>query len=418
MTMPANPIEALARPVPPRFPWADPFFTVGVTGTNGKTSTTHLIASILRAAGRRVLCQSTLGYFFDGLPMTVDRSEKGYLDALQRVAEQGCRHAAVEVTSLALRNGYAKKWRFDLGVFTNLSRDHIAEHGSWEHYLASKAQLFVHLGPGRVAVLNACDEGATLIDRVVPPDVRRIWYAAPTRGDRLHAPDLAAREIVPTVTGTHVALEPSATADRLGGAIDVRLVGEVFGENALGAALAGLAMGIDGETVRAGLAACPVPPARFEIIARRPVVVLDYAHTPDALARLCSTARLLAGAHRLIVVFGAGGGYDRDKREPMGEAVGARADVAFVTNDNPRQEDPTAIAQAGERGCRRAGRAETRLQYDRRDAIQSALSVAGPDDVVVIAGRGHDRGMYFANGVVPYSDHDTVVDLLGARGQE
>lgn len=410
----ASPL-GLIRPVPARAPWAEPFFTVGVTGTNGKTSTTHLVAAVVRAAGHAVLCQSTLGYFADGEPLAVERSERGFLGALRETAERGARHAVVEVTSLALKNGYAKKWRFDLGVFTNLTRDHVAEHGSWEHYLAAKAQLFVLLGPGRTAVLNAADEASLLIDRATPADVGRRWYAAPGRGPRLHAVDLAAREFEVTAAGTRVRLEPSPVAESLGGELSIQLVGEVFGENALAAALASLASGFDAAAVKRGLADCAGLPARFEIVGRRPTVVLDYAHTPDAIERLCSTARRIAGSGRVLLVFGAGGEVDVDKREPMGEAAARGADLVFLANDNPRREDPAAIVAALERGCRR-GTAEVRVIFDRADAIRGALDASREDDVVLVAGRGHDRGMTFGSGVVPHSDPEVIARLLAGRG--
>jgi UDP-N-acetylmuramoyl-L-alanyl-D-glutamate--2,6-diaminopimelate ligase len=141
--------------------------------------------------------------------------------------------------------------------------------------------------------------------------------------------------------------------------------------------------------------------------------VLDYAHTPDALARVLQSARSLARDRRVIAVFGAGGSKDPTKREPMGEAVGQRVDLAFVTNDNPRREDPAVIARAVAAGCTRGGRAETRVIYDRSEAIGAAISAARPGDVVVVAGRGHDRGMTFANGVIEYCDVDAVRAALG-----
>lgn len=406
---------ALERPVPARFPWAEPFFTVGVTGTNGKTSTTHLIASVVRAAGATLLCQSTLGYFTgDGAPFPVERSERGFLEALRVVAERGGRHAVVEVTSLALKNGYAKKWRFDLGVFTNLTRDHVAEHGSWEHYLAAKAQLFVHLGPGRTAVLNAADEAALLLDQAIPADVQRRWYAAPGRGPRLRAADLVAAGCEVALDGTRIELEPSAVAEVLGGELEIQLVGEVFAENALAAALAGLAGGFAGSTVRRGLAACAPLPARFEVIARHPTVVLDYAHTPDAIARLCATARRIARAGRVLLVFGAPGGMDPGKRGLMGEVAARGADVVYLTNDNPRREDPAVIIGALALGSAR-GTAAAHVVHDREDAIRRAVEEARQDDIVLVAGRGHDEGMHFANGTIPYSDPEVLARLLPAE---
>ena len=195
-------VPKIPRPTRAPFEWAEPFFTFGVTGTNGKTSTSSLIASVLRAAGKRVLLETTLGYRLDDEALDVPRTMGGYLQAFEKAAKAGAMDAVVEVTSHALANGYARKWRFDLGVFTNLSRDHLDAHGSFEPYLASKAQLFVHLGPGRTAVLNSGDETSLLLDRVTPPDVLRTWYSSPNRGPALHPPDLAARSIELSAEGT------------------------------------------------------------------------------------------------------------------------------------------------------------------------------------------------------------------------
>lgn len=404
----------LARPTAAPFGWAEPFFTIGVTGTNGKTSTTLLLGAALAATGRSVLVETTLGYTLDARALDVPRTLEGYFSAFEQAAGAGCRDAAVEVTSQALAQGYAKRWRFDLGVFTNLSRDHLSQHGSWEHYLASKAQLFVHLGPGRSAVLNAADESALLIDRVTPEDVKRLWYRVPSRGPALHPADLVAREVSVSVAGTLVTLEPSPLAEALGGSLRTRLIGDVFAENALAAAAGALAAGVDPSLVSRGIADCPVVPGRFEIVAREPAIVaVDYAHTPDALARTCDAARALAGRQRVIVVFGAGGGADPEKREPMGRAVGQRADVAIVTNDNPRHEDPKAIAKSVARGAERGGRAYVAVELDRRAAIRRALERSRPGDVVIVAGKGHERGQTVGNETEPFSDLEEIGKLLG-----
>jgi UDP-N-acetylmuramoyl-L-alanyl-D-glutamate--2,6-diaminopimelate ligase len=400
------------RPTTPPKRWAEPFFTVGVTGTNGKTSTTFLVAHAMRAAGHPTVVIGTIGYFIDDEVQVEPRTLKGFMDVFERAANRGVRHAAVELTSLALANGYARHWRFDLGVFTNLSPDHLQTHGSWEHYLASKAQLFVHLGPGRTAVLNAGDEHSIYLHQAIPSDVQRVWTWAPSRGPKLHEADLAAARIDVDPSGTRVQLEPSALAERLGGELRVRLVGDVFAENAMQAAAAALTAGIPPEAVVAGLAQCPPVRGRFEVLSRDPVVVVDYAHTPDALERTCDAARKIARG-RLIVVFGAGGQRMADKREPMGEAVGARADLVFVTNDNPRNEEPEAIASALVKGLERAGRAQVRVELDRRRAIEMAVAQAHPGDVVVVAGKGHEPGQEIGDEVRPFSDIDEVLRITG-----
>lgn len=403
----------IERPTRPPFDWAGDFTTVGTTGTNGKTSTTFLLAHALRGAGASSVAITTLGYWIDDeLQSDLPRSLAGFHEAFRRAHARGIRRAAVECTSKALAEGYAKRWRFDVGVFTNLSPDHLSTHGSWEHYLAAKAQLFVHLGPGRTAVLNAADPHALLLDRAIPTDVERVWFCAPSRGPRLHDAELEAATVAIDADGTHVRLQPSAVAARLGGELRVRMVGDVFAENALAAAAGALAAGIPGDAVVRGLARCPPVPGRFEIVHRDPIVAIDYAHSPDALARTCDTARALARG-RVLVVFGAGGESTPEKRHPMGVEVGARADVAIVTNDNPRREDPVAIAAMVEAGVREGGRAELRVELDRERAIEIALALATADDVVVVAGKGHEEGQVIGGQTLPFSDAAAVRRALG-----
>ncbi|MEZ4449933.1 MAG: Mur ligase family protein [Nannocystaceae bacterium] len=365
-------MSAPPRPVPAAAPWAAEIFTIGVTGTNGKTSTTWMIAAAIREAFRPVLQVSTVGVALDALPLPRGRSFADFLGALEGAVERGARHAVIEATSHALAQGYARAWRFDLGVFTNLSPDHLTTHGSWEHYLAAKAQLFVLLGPGRVAVLNAADPAALLLDQAIPADVTRRWYAAPHRGDRLRPADLEATRIELGPAGTIVHLAPSPAADALGGALQTRMIGEVFGENALAAALAALAAGIEPAAVARGIAAAPVVPGRFEVIDHgddRPLCAVDYAHSPDALVHTCRTARALAGpGGRVILVFGAGGGATSEKRGPMGEVVGAAADLAIVTTDNPAARTRGRSRPPSPRGAaRRPSRAPDRARSRGRD---------------------------------------------------
>lgn len=390
-------------------------FTVGVTGTKGKTSTTWLLAAAMRAAGHSTLNLGTTGVWLDDEAIRRGKTFSDFLATLQWAASRGCRHAAIELTSLALAQGYASAWRFDLGVFTNLSPDHFQTHGSWEHYLAAKAQLFVQLGPGRVAVLNAGDPAAMLLDQAIPADVERRWFYAAHRGEQRHAAELAAVEIEVSLAGTRVRLEPSPAAEALGGELHTAMIGEVFGENALAAALAGLACGLPGEAIVRGLAACPVVPGRFELVSRASepvIVVVDYAHSPDSLAHTCTTAGKLAGEHRVIVVFGAGGNSTPEKREPMGEAVGSHADLAIVTSDNPRDEDPQAIAAMLLVGLARGRRARVLVELDRERAIGLALAQAEPGDVIVIAGKGHEQGQVARGQTRPFSDVEVARRLL------
>ena len=405
------------RPVPPFAPFARDLYTAGVTGTNGKTSTTLMIASIFRAAGLACSFETTLGRGAE--PGAFEPREGiSFSEYARLAAQRGASHLAIEVTSEALARGWAKTWRFDCGIFTNLSRDHLDAHGSFEHYLASKAQLFIHLGPGRTAVLNASDPASVLLDRVIPPDVQRSNYASSSRGPAGLAVALSATSVSLDREGTHVTLEPSAYAEAIGSRLHTPLIGAVFGENALAAALAGLAAGVTPKSIVEGLASLEQVPGRFEVVSRHPFVAVDYAHTPDALARITDSARRLAAAApggRLIVVFGAGGDRDSRKRQPMGEAVGQRADYAIITNDNPRSEDPRAIARALEAGCRRGGRAHVRIVLDRRSAIHQAIDQAASGDIVLLCGKGHETEQTLGTETTHFDDREVARELLRGK---
>jgi UDP-N-acetylmuramoyl-L-alanyl-D-glutamate--2,6-diaminopimelate ligase len=374
-----------------------------------------MVAEVLRSTGDSIAVETTIGASLTAGHFT-PRGEGSFFGRMRDAAQRGTSRFAIEVTSEALAAGWAKKWRFDLGVFTNLTQDHLDAHGSFEHYLASKAQLFVHLGPGRIAVLNAADPTSMLLDRVIPPDVQRVWYASPRRGPIVTKAHLCIDTLTLSLDGTRATLAPSPFAEQLGGTLETGLLGAVFAENALAAACVGLSLQLDPVKVRQAIAGLTRVPGRFEVVAREPAVIVDYAHTPDALERTCDAARTLAeslGNSRVIVVFGAGGNRDPKKREPMGEAVGARADVALVTSDNPRREDPQIIAAAVVAGCQRAGRAAIVAEPDRARAIDRAITMAHPRDVIVVCGKGHETGQEIGDEKLPFDDAEVVRRMLG-----
>jgi UDP-N-acetylmuramoyl-L-alanyl-D-glutamate--2,6-diaminopimelate ligase len=239
--------------------------------------------------------------------------------------------------------------------------------------------------------------------------VRRLGYAA-------RAPDPSCRaiplelfappdEIVIDEHGTHARLAPSSLGDALGGRLDLLLVGAMHVENALAAALAGHALGHSADAIRTGLSSFGGVEGRFQVVHRRPFVVVDYAHTPDALVRTLSVARSLVAARqgKVLCVFGCGGDRDPGKRSEMGAVASTSADVVVVTNDNPRNEDPAAIADAIERGARK-GAATWRRILDRRAAIGCAVGLAGPSDIVVIAGKGHEKTQVIGSEELPFDD--------------
>lgn len=394
-------------------------FSVGITGTNGKTTTTAWVAAALRALARSagagpVARATTVGFFLDDEEVAVEKTYAGFVDAMRTCAERGGTHAAIELTSEALAKGFARAWPCQVGVFTNLTHDHLDAHGSAEHYLASKAQLFVTLPPGGTAVLNAADDVLDLLREVIPPGVAVRSYAVPSRGKVRGEPDLVATDVAVSWSGTRITCRARDAAAGLPRSLCVRAIGEVYAENALAALLGAVAAGVPPEMAAAALEAAPPPPGRFEVVHERPYVVVDYAHGPDALARTVQTARKLSNAAlgALTVVFGAGGARDREKRAPMGEAA-RLADRVVLTSDNPRDEDPAAIARAIEEGLR--GHASVRTELDRKQAITSAIAEAAEHDVVLIAGKGHETEQIVGTETRRFSDVEVARDALAGR---
>jgi UDP-N-acetylmuramoyl-L-alanyl-D-glutamate--2,6-diaminopimelate ligase len=383
--------------------------TAAVTGTNGKTTTVSMIDAIVAATGETNARVCTLGSWVGDEPIVADTPTQEFLGAVERSVERGVRTIAIEVTSKALAGGLAKRWRPKVAVFTNITRDHLDMHGSPEAYLASKAQLFMALPPGGVAVLNADDPASELIREVILPGVVVRYFS--TDG----APaDLAAREVVPSSDGTLVSLAPSTLADALGGEIALGVVGAVHAKNALAAALAVDALGYDADSIRRGLEAFAGVAGRFEIVGRAPLVVVDYAHTPDGLDGTLHTARELVGkGGRLICVFGCGGDRDRGKRPTMGELADRLADVVVLTNDNPRTESPERIAAEIRTGAPSPA-ADWTEQLDRRAAIDHAVNIAGAADVVVIAGKGHEAVQIVGDTEIPFSDVEVAREAIAA----
>ena len=394
--------------------------SVGITGTNGKTTTTVWIAAALRALARAegsgpVARATTVGFFLDDEEVAVVPSYEGFVAAMAACSERGGRHAAIELTSEALARGFTRSWPCSVGVFTNLSHDHLDAHGSAEHYLASKAQLFLTLPPGGTAVLNAADDVFELLREIIPAGVSVRSFAVPSRGPVHGAPDLVATKVDVSWSGTRVTCAVGDAASALPQTLHVRGIGEVYAENALAALLGAVAAGVPPALAAAAIAEAAPPPGRFEVVHERPYVVVDYAHGPDALARTVHTARDLASASgSLVVVFGAGGNRDRDKRRPMGEAA-RLADHVILTSDNPRDEDPEEIARSIAGGLR--GHSSVRTELDRRKAITSAIEAAGEHDVVLVAGKGHETDQLALGQTTRLSDVDVAKDALARRAR-
>jgi UDP-N-acetylmuramoyl-L-alanyl-D-glutamate--2,6-diaminopimelate ligase len=381
---------------------------VGVTGTNGKTTTTGMVAALLGLLARPVARTTTLGCFLDAERLDVPAHYAGFLQTMARGVAAGGRFAALELTSEALSMGFAKSWPCRVAAFTNLSLDHSDAHGSAEHYLASKAQLFMNLPPGGTAVLNACDDNAENLLAVLPAQVDVLRYGVASRGSPWGALDLAAEAITPTFEGTSATLLASARFPDLPSRLVLETIGDVFVENALAALGCALALGVPAEQAVLALSTLPPPPGRFEVVRRRPYVVIDYAHTPDALGRTLATARQLCRG-TLTVVFGAGGDRDRAKRPLLGSAARA-ADRIVLTSDNPRSEAPEAIMAEIAAGM--GQHAALTREVDRAAAIRGALTSAGEDDLILIAGKGHERTQEIDGNELPFSDLAIVEDSV------
>jgi len=373
-----------------------------VTGTNGKSTTIDLLRAILEAHGFPTAMIGTLGYFLPGETAAAERTTPEATDLaplLARHAAGGGRAVVMEASSHALMLKRLQGLRFQIGVWTNLTRDHLDFHGDMESYFAAKSLLFSrHLAADGRRVLPLDEPwGARLLGEPQPGDVSWGLHAG-----RVHT--AAARS---DLSGSRIELDLDGTVL----AVRLRLVGEHNLRNAVAAAAAAHAAGVSAEVIRRGLEAARPLPGRLERVAERlpfPVFV-DYAHTPEGLRSVLSSLRAL-GEHRLIVVFGAGGDRDRGKRGPMGEAVGKLADVAIVTSDNPRSEDPAAIAEAVVAGVRAAG-AEPELELDRRQAIARALHLADARSVVVVAGKGHEDVQQIGAQRIPFLDRSVVLEL-------
>jgi UDP-N-acetylmuramoyl-L-alanyl-D-glutamate--2,6-diaminopimelate ligase len=375
---------------------------VGVTGTNGKTTTTCLLAAIFRAAGLPVATIGTLS----GARTTPEAPD--LQAALATFRSEGRAAVAMEVSSHALVQHRVDGITFAAALFTNLTQDHLDYHATMEEYFEAKARLFA---PGRaaLAVVNADDPwGERLLARLRAPG--RNGAGGPVIAFSLH--DLEQLDI--SREGSRFRWRGSEIRLRLGGRFNVR--------NALAAATAAAGLGLDQEAIVTGLGQVETVRGRFEPVdAGQPFTVLvDYAHTPDGLAEALIAARELAatGDGQVIVVFGAGGDRDQAKRPLMGAVASQRADLAVLTSDNPRSEDPLAIIRQVASGAN--PNAQLEVEPDRRTAIRRALAAAQAHDVVVVAGKGHEIVQEVAGHTVAFDDADVarqaLVDLGRQRG--
>jgi len=364
---------------------------VGVTGTNGKTTTAHLLAEILRAHGWKTEVIGTL----TGARTTPESTD--LQRTLSECERNGVQAVVMEVTSHALELHRVAGTTFEVAVFTNLSQDHLDFHHTMEKYFAAKAKLFAK-EYSACGVVNRDDvHGQLLLDTMT---INSMSFGMSDVA-QVH---MDARHIEYEIDGVHMRAQ-------LGGQFNVM--------NSLAAVSAARALGVSLAEIAEGLNRATAVPGRFQSIdaGQSFDVIVDYAHTPDALERVLDSSRsLMSESGKLIVVFGCGGDRDVEKRQPMGEIAGAKADVVVITSDNPRSESGAEIAAQINAGVRAADSHKVlSTELDRRAAIGMAFSIARPGDVVVIAGKGHENTQTIGIEIFPFSDAQVARELLGAQ---
>ena len=385
---------------------------IGVTGTNGKTTTAYLLASILDAAGLRAGMLGTVAYRIGGEDREASRTTPEAPDVqqlLSEMLEQGCRSAVMEVSSHALSLKRVDGMHFAAGVFSNLTRDHLDFHEDMEAYFAAKRRLFEMLPATAPGVINMDDpRGPALVEICRRP----VTYAINATADVTPGP------IEMTLSG----LRFDVTTPKGSVRITSKLVGRPNVYNILAATATAISLDLPIGAIESGVSGLSGVPGRFEVVSGSGddlTIVVDYAHTDDALRNLLETARPLS-AKRLITVFGCGGDRDRSKRPLMGMVAARLSEVVVITSDNPRSEDPARILEEIERGIPAGSQSSTRAPVvesvvDRAVAIDRAVAMATPGDVVLIAGKGHEKYQQIGDRVLPFDDGEVARTSLAKR---
>lgn len=381
----------------------------GITGTNGKTTTSYLIDSVLRSAGKKTGLIGTIEYRIAGHVASAVNTTPESLDLFRifdQVLRAGGTHVTAEISSHALALGRVYGIEFHTAVFTNLSRDHLDFHHTMEEYFRAKRLLFHPDGapPPRFAAINADDAAGREIDP--SSKTKAFWYGLG---------ETATVRAVDVETGFH-GLRFALLYDGRRTSVQSPLLGVVNVYNILAAIAACLSYDLDLETVLSGIAQCPQVPGRFERIDQgQPfLVIVDYAHTDDALRNAIATARGLEG-ERVITLFGCGGDRDRSKRPLMGMAAAEGSDFVVLTSDNPRSEDPLDIINDALVGLRRYDTPHV-IEPDREKAIRIAIKEAGPRDVVLIAGKGHESYQVLKDRTIHLDDREIARSVLRGFG--
>jgi UDP-N-acetylmuramoyl-L-alanyl-D-glutamate--2,6-diaminopimelate ligase len=381
----------------------------GVTGTNGKTTTTFIIDAVLQAAGKTTALVGTIEYRLAGQVLPAVNTTPESLDLYRifhTLRNAGGTHATMEVSSHALALDRVYGITFHTAVFTNLTRDHLDFHQTMESYFAAKSLLFKPIGTiaPRWAVINSDDPRGREIQTAMETQVLKYGFdeGADLRGSELKM-DFSGLSFTVDFRGERVRLKSP-------------LVGKINAYNIMAACGAALSYDFDWTTIAAGIASCGHVPGRFQRVdVGQPfLVVVDYAHTDDALKNVISVAREL-GPKRVITLFGCGGDRDRAKRPMMGEAAGQASDFVVLTSDNPRSEDPLAIMNDALVGLRRYDTPHV-VEPDRAKAIRAALAEARPGDIVILAGKGHEPYQVLKDRVIHFDDRETAAEVLREMG--
>ena len=386
---------------------------VGITGTNGKTTTAYLVASIPEAAGEPVAMTGTVEYRLGKEHKKAGRTTPEATDMqrlLRQAVEMGCKTAVMECSSQAMDFHRCDELHYAVAVFSNLTRDHLDYHKTMENYWYAKQRLFDgRLGSRpKTSVINVDDPyGIELADRLGKDGRRVVRYAVKSEAD------ITARDPEFSLAGMRLRLRtPAREAE-----FRSPLVGPPHVYNTLAAVASGLALGYSLDVITKALATCTGAPGRFERVPHDGefAVVVDYAHSDDALLNVLRTARRVTRG-RIITVFGCGGDRDRTKRAPMGEAAGSLSDVVILTSDNPRTEDPNQILADAEVGIEKSGRPYEKIA-DRREAIHRAIGQARTDDLVLIAGKGHEDYQIIGRETFHFDDKEVAREALQDRSR-
>ncbi len=402
---------------------------VGVTGTSGKTTTTYLVESILKAAEHEVGVIGTVNFRYGTKVYPSTHTTPGAVELQRLLAEMkadGCTAVVMEVSSHALKQSRAAFIAFDVMIFTNLTREHLDFHPDMEDYYSSKALLFtecathsIQAGKRPFAGVSEDDEfGKRLLETLRKQSRPEMWFASFGLNPQSD------------ISGANLKVDLSGIRGEAGGVtFKSQLAGRFNAQNLLGAIAAGQGLQLDAMTIAQGIAALKSVPGRLERVqnSRDVHVFVDYAHKPDALDKVLNTLSEVKGSHKLITVFGCGGDRDRTKRPVMGKMAATRSDRVIVTSDNPRTEDPNAIIQEILAGIPDAGKpgSHVSVDLDRRKAIESAIAYAQSGDIVLIAGKGHEDYQILADPMKPggtykihFDDREVAQEALLGRSAQ